>query len=230
MQGNDGQTSYHFAVDDIEAVQCAPLDRNTWHASDGYYGRGNRKTISIEICYSYCGDTESDERAWVENYKGNFEKAQENAAELTAYLLHEYGWGCDLSRVSKHQDYCGKYCPHRTLSNYGWEFFLNLVEEKYKEMYSEDTPMTAEERAKFEALEDKVEKLTAIVDRYERGEVYDNVAIKWAYIDGNLPEWATPTVKKLVSRGYLKGNNENSFALSELMLRILVILDRAGTF
>ena len=38
--------------------------------------------------------------------------------------LKEKGWG--IERVSKHQDYSGKYCPHKTL-DLGWERFLNLI-------------------------------------------------------------------------------------------------------
>ena len=36
----------------------------------------------------------------------------------------ERGWGID--KVTKHQDYSGKYCPHRTL-DMGWERFLNMI-------------------------------------------------------------------------------------------------------
>lgn len=51
----------------------------------------------------------------------------------------------------------------------------------------------------------------------------------WNYIDENLPEWARPTVEKLVSRGLLKGD-ENGLRLTEELLRILVINDRAGLY
>ena len=77
MKNNNYEISYHFAVDDIEAVQGLPLNRNGWHASDGN-GPGNRKTIAIEICYSLSGGPK-------------FDKAEENAAELIAQLLQEYG-------------------------------------------------------------------------------------------------------------------------------------------
>ena len=33
MTNNDYETSFHYAVDDKEAVQGLPLDRNGWHAS-----------------------------------------------------------------------------------------------------------------------------------------------------------------------------------------------------
>lgn len=111
MLSNNKQVSFHYAVDDTEIVQGIALDRNAWHAGDGN-GKGNREGIAIEICYSKSGGT-------------RFEKAQKNAAELTAKLLKDYGW--DIDKVTKHQDYNGKHCPHRTLDQYGWEFFIGLV-------------------------------------------------------------------------------------------------------
>ena len=111
MIGNNQQVSYHYAVDDKEIIQGVLENRNAWHAGDGN-GNGNRKTIGIEICYS-TGD------------KAKFEKAQENAAEFVAYKLKEYGW--DVDRVYTHKHWSGKHCPHRTLDEYGWEYFINLV-------------------------------------------------------------------------------------------------------
>lgn len=111
MLSNNKKVSFHYAVDDTEIIQGIPLDRNAWHAGDGA-GKGNREGIAIEICYSKSGGE-------------RFEKAQKNAAELTAKLLKDYGWGID--KVTKHQDYNGKHCPHRTLDQYGWEFFIGLV-------------------------------------------------------------------------------------------------------
>ena len=112
MHSNSNTVSFHFAADDKEIVQGIELNRNTWNAGDGVNGRGNRNGISIEICYSKSGGA-------------RFEAAQRNAADLTAKLLKDYGWGID--RVMKHQDFNGKHCPHRTLDDYGWDYFLNLV-------------------------------------------------------------------------------------------------------
>lgn len=111
MHRNGNTTSFHFAVDDKEIVQGIDLNRNAYHAGDGRNGKGNREGIAIEICYSKSGGAK-------------FEKAEKNAAELTAKLLKDYGWGID--KVTKHQDYDGKYCPHRTIDK-GWNRFLNLV-------------------------------------------------------------------------------------------------------
>lgn len=118
MTNNDYETSFHYAVDDKEAVQGLPLDRNGWHASDGN-GPGNRTTIAIEICYSKSGGE-------------RFDKAEENAAELIADLLKKYGW--DISVVKRHYDYAPdkKYCPHRTMDK-GWDRFLNMIKAKLED-------------------------------------------------------------------------------------------------
>ena len=107
------QVSYHYAVDDIEAVQGLPENRNGWHAGDGN-GKGNREGIAIEICYSKSGGE-------------RFIKAEQNAVDLIVDILNRYGWGMD--KITKHQDYMNKYCPHRTL-DMGWDRFLKMIEDK----------------------------------------------------------------------------------------------------
>lgn len=111
MIRNNNKVSFHFAVDDKEIWQGIPLDRNAWHSGDGN-GSGNRKGIAIEICYSLSGGE-------------RFTKAEKNASAFIAELLHERGWGID--RVKKHQDFNGKYCPHRTL-DMGWNRFLDMIQ------------------------------------------------------------------------------------------------------
>lgn len=111
MRNNSSSTSYHVAVDDKEVVIAAPFNRNCFHAGDGRYGTGNRKTIGIEICYSRSGGA-------------RFDAAEDNAARYIASLLKAYGWGID--RVKRHYDWSRKYCPHRTMDR-GWTRFLNMV-------------------------------------------------------------------------------------------------------
>ena len=107
MLGNNNKTSFHAVVDDTRVVECLPFSRNAYHAGDGRNGKGNRTQISIEICYSKSGGQRVDE-------------AEDLAASYIAYLLKKYSWG--IEKVTKHQDYSGKYCPHRTL-DLGWERF-----------------------------------------------------------------------------------------------------------
>lgn len=110
MRYNDLEISFHYAVDDVNIVQGIPENRNAWASGDGH-GKGNMEGIHIEICYSKSGGKK-------------FDKAEQNAAEFTASLLKKYGWGID--KVTKHRDYDGKYCPHRTLDR-GWQRFLSMV-------------------------------------------------------------------------------------------------------
>ena len=121
MIGNKNQVSFHYAVDDQEVVQGVPINRNTWHAGDGN-GEGNRKGISIEICYSKSGGT-------------RFDQAEKNAAHFIATLLRERGWG--IEKVKKHQDFRNKYCPHRTLDK-GWNGFIQMIKS-----YLNDIPVTS---------------------------------------------------------------------------------------
>lgn len=114
MNRNTNQVSFHFAVDDVEVVQGIPLNRNAWHAGDGANGKGNRETIGIEICYSKSGGD-------------RFNKSEALAAKFIAQLLKERNWGID--KVKKHQDWSGKYCPHRTL-DMGWGRFIAMVEKE----------------------------------------------------------------------------------------------------
>jgi N-acetylmuramoyl-L-alanine amidase len=117
MINSTSSTSYHYAVDDKEVVQGIPLDRNAWHAGDGNNGPGNRKFIGLEICYSKSGGE-------------RYTKAEENAVQFLAQELKARGWGID--KVKKHQDFSGKYCPHRILDEKRWTSFLDRIEAAMK--------------------------------------------------------------------------------------------------
>lgn len=119
MNRTANYTSFHVAIDDKEAVQAIPFNRNAFAAGDGANGRGNRRAIHIEICYSLDGGNNGHQSA-------RYLKAEENAALYTAHVLHQYGWGVD--KVKKHQDYSGKYCPHVILANGKWQWFKNRVQ------------------------------------------------------------------------------------------------------
>lgn len=112
MQSNNNEVSFHIAIDDTEAIQAIPFNRNAWHAGDGGSGEGNRNYISIEICYSKSGGDK-------------FLKAEQRAAKEVAALLKQYGW--TINNVKKHRDFSNKYCPHLTL-DLGWQRFLNMIQ------------------------------------------------------------------------------------------------------
>ena len=112
MKSNNMEVSFHVAIDDVEAIQGIPFNRNAWACGDGANGEGNRNYIQIEICYTKSGGTK-------------FANAEKRAAKEIAALLKQYGW--TINNVKKHQDFSNKYCPHRTLDN-GWKRFLTMIE------------------------------------------------------------------------------------------------------
>lgn len=112
MSGNNNATSYHVAIDDKQAIEVIPFNRTAWHCGDGANGKGNRKSIGIEICYSKSGGQ-------------RYLDAEENAVQYIAHILHEKGWGVD--RVKQHYDWSKKNCPHRIRGEGRWDSFVARV-------------------------------------------------------------------------------------------------------
>ncbi len=165
MANNGYEVSCHYAVDEKEAVRGLPLDRNAWASGDGH-GEGTMEGIHIEICWSKSGGE-------------RFEKAERNAAELIAQLLKQYGWGID--KVTKHQDYDGKYCPHRTL-DLGWQRFLNMIQQEM-----EEEAVTYEQWKEYQ-------------ERYEKEQAAKQTS-----------KWAQPAVAYCMENGLMSGDKEGAF-------------------
>lgn len=113
MISNNNQVSYHVAVDDKEVIQALPLNRNAWACGDGSNGPGNRKGISIEICYSKSGGS-------------RYAVAEENAVYVAARLLQKYNLGID--ELKQHADFANKNCPHRIRDEKRWDEFKGRVQ------------------------------------------------------------------------------------------------------
>lgn len=158
MISNDREVSYHIAVDEEHAVQGLPLNRNAWHCGDGN-GKGNRKTIAIEICRS----TSDDESL--------FDRAEENTAELIAALCKEYGWTTDY--IYTHQHWNGKYCPHKTLDR-GWDRFLSMVQDRLNALEENVEPEETSDSSESEDNEDTDVTVTYAV-KLEDGTVLPEV-------------------------------------------------------
>jgi hypothetical protein len=123
MLSNNNKVSYHYAVDDKQAVQGVPLTRYAFHAGDGS-GFGNRSTIGIEICYSKSGGA-------------RFTAAEKNAVILIAQLMIQYGWTMaqvGVKQINTHKSRSGKNCPHRTLPHLAK--FWKQVEAEYNKLKS----------------------------------------------------------------------------------------------
>lgn len=177
LRRND-EVSFHVAVDDKQIIEAISFNRNAWASGDGQ-GNGNMYGIHIEICYSnYTSANES-------TYKCKFLAAERNAAEYIANLLKKYGWG--IEKVTKHQDYDGKYCPHRTL-DLGWNRFLEMVKGY---MSKEEIDLTKDEVVKI--VRDEFAKLEA--EKTNRKE----------------SEWAKSAVKFVKEKKIMSGDANGNF-------------------
>jgi len=130
LQSKGFSSSWHWTVDDKEAIQSFPHTVQCWHAGDGR-GDGNLNSIGIEICV---------------NQDGDFKKAVENAAELTKKIMAEEN--IPISHVVQHNKWSGKNCPAFLRSGekgVSWNDFMSMVKgEKVVE---------AEEKVKPEIIE-----------------------------------------------------------------------------
>lgn len=117
--GKNKQTGWHMTIDDIEAIQAIPFNRNSWHAGDGNSGVGNRKSIGIEICYSTDYTTD------------RFYKAIENTIDIVKQLMQQYN--IPIENIKQHKYWSGKNCPHRMIEEKLWDGFLMKLKEVKEE-------------------------------------------------------------------------------------------------
>ena len=131
MIGNTDQVSFHVAIDEKEAVQGIPFNRNTWNAGDGGSGHGNRKSISFEICRNYNQSQGTNiTGTQLEQYK----KAKANAIKVIAQIMMEQGIPANTSTVKSHYDRSGKNCPSKMRNDGQWIAFRDAVIKEYNRL------------------------------------------------------------------------------------------------
>lgn len=91
--GNARKASWHWQVDDHEAVQSFSDEVICWHAGTTV---GNLASIGVEICV---------------NDGGDYQQAVANAAELVRTLMTAHN--IPVARVVQHHHWSGKNCPAR---------------------------------------------------------------------------------------------------------------------
>lgn len=125
-----------------------------------------------------------------------------NAAELVRYLMERHH--VPVSRVCRHYDVTHKECPEPWVRNpKQWEKFLEMLE-------AED--MTEAQTRKI--AQEEIKKANA--------KVYNRVQ--------DCPAWAQNTVQRLVNKGFLQGDENGKLGLTEDLMRVLVINDRAHLY
>jgi len=142
------QASWHYTADDIHVMQSFDDSQECWHAGDGA-GPGNTTSIAIEISTNWGFVAQGQTQAGVKNWEQatdaekavaqtQFQKACDNAAQLTADLLKKHSLG--IEKVVQHNYWksskypTGKDCPYairKQLFGTSWEWFLGLVKKYY---------------------------------------------------------------------------------------------------
>lgn len=99
--------SWHFCVDFEQIIQHVDTLMACFHAGNK---EGNMTSIGIEVCQY--------------NDKVKQKKAQDNAIALIHELIKVHK--LSTSKVRKHQDWSGKYCPS-TILDEGWDKFISRL-------------------------------------------------------------------------------------------------------
>lgn len=119
------EASWQLQVDDNSITQSMPvgpgITEEAFHAADGFWGPGNHRSVAIEICEVGTGAT-LIERA----LSPRQQKANDNAAQLAAYLLKMFNK--PLANVRQHHDWYNKDCPRLLRATPdGWANWLRLI-------------------------------------------------------------------------------------------------------
>lgn len=175
-----------------------------WHCGDGHgkYGITNGNSVGVEMCI---------------NRDGNYGRAFSNTQEIVKMLMDELK--IDPDHVVRHYDASRKNCPASMSAN-GWAKWKEFKEK----LKSEDLTMS-----QYEELNQKIDRLTDAVNRIAEEAAPVVHPMIYNYIDENMPEYARPTIQKLVNKGLLKGSG-GGLNLTDDLLRLLVINDRAGLY
>lgn len=203
--------SANYFVDENEIWQSVSCSDTAWHCGSetGYYYNScrNSNSIGIEMC--------SD---WANGEYVITMDTQKRTVKLVQWLMEQYG--VDINHVCMHWHVTHKSCPEPFVKHYEqWTNFLNMVKTKEENMTKAETTTIAQTEAK------KIANQVA-------GQVAENVYAKYNKVYNSLdevPDWGKDTIKKLVDKGYLKGNGKG-LDLSADLLRVLVINDRAGMY
>lgn len=196
----------------IATYQTLPWTCRGWHAGKD---TGNEYYIGFEICEDDLTDA---------NY---FNAVYKEAVELCVYLCKEFNLTekdilCHSEGYKK-----GIASNHSDVMHWFPKFgkSMDTFRADVKQLLeSEDIDMEELKKLKEEVnfLKESLDKIGDRFTKLETPMVYN-------YVDENMPEWARATIQKLVDKGILQGD-KNGLGLTEELLRIFVINDRAGLY
>lgn len=144
------------------------------------------------------------ETAFIDNYDDNKFLASEEGK--TACALAIYKGICDYLEIEYNLD--------------GSESEDEIMSKEYDELKAKDQ----KHDEILNSIGQDIEKNKADINT-----IQSHLA-KYDYVDENMPSWAVPTITKLVTKGYLKGDEEGKLGLTIDLIRLYVVNDRAGIY
>ena len=211
--------SAHYFVDENSCYQSVALHNAAWAVGGTKVYKHadcrNLNSISIEMCCS-----------------GNYTVSEvtiNNAAYLCAALCRYIGIGADEidTYVLRHYDVWDKSCPAQwaKANSEGWTSF----KERVKTLLEEDEPMTAEEKAKMEAIDKSLSNLYDIVNKQEERIRKQEHPMIYNYIDKNMPKCYHKGVQFCIDNGIIQGTGKG-LGLNDNKLWFCTAIMRAVKF
>lgn len=115
LRGGPERVSFHYVVDDREAIQLLEHDEMAWHAGDGCddpsRDTGCFRSIAIETCV---------------NEDGDWPRARRNLVALVQHILRADA-RFSAERIAPHHRWSGKDCPHRIRAEGSWDRLLHEI-------------------------------------------------------------------------------------------------------
>lgn len=185
--------------------------------------------------------TAANERAWLDNPSNSRDASWHYVVDeneiIQAIPDNETAWHCGDSYGNKHSigiEICESGDRTKTL-----ERAARFVAEKMKEYNfdisnilrhydwtGKNCPRILIDSAYIKYDMDWKWFTNKVKSYFERGEEVEKI-YNWTV---EVPEWARPTVQKLLDKGYLAGNEKGELGLTETAIKLLVINDRAGLY
>ena len=200
---------HHAAIATASAQDIHRIHRysNGWNGIGyHYYVRKNGSVYRGRPEYALGGHTEGMNSSSIGAcFEGNFETEYMSPAQLEAgkQLVAYIRSRYPSIRVTRHRDHNATACPGR---NFPYSQMLTVSVTPPPVIPQEKDVTWSEVQAMINAA---------------KSPIYNTL--------NDIPDWGRPTVAKLVNKGLIQGDG-NGLNISDTMLRIVVLNDRAGLY
>lgn len=203
--GGNRNSSAHYFVDSKEIIQIVGDSKSAWHCGDTWAkyrattpGVYNKNSLGVEMCI---------------NSDGNYDEAFKNTVELVKNLMAKFN--IPASRVIRHFDATGKYCPGSMKANNWdrWWQFKKAIQEPIKiklDLSKTSVGVEVNQDKELEKRENMVAK---------------DPSKKYVDYQGH---WAEDSIKRVMDKGIMVGDGQGRFRPDDKITRaeVAVIIGR----